>query len=124
MSFILTFILDELLILLFDSSFDDSKNPTSFSRALDASVGMIEGWNVGVVGMKSGGVREITIPSELAYGDQMEICGGYSKPLKFIVMAVENKDPLKTLVEELDLAYMKLQYAYYGIDYDAMMNAE
>lgn len=106
---------------VFDSSFDDSSNPTAFARALDASLGMIEGWNLGVEGMRLGGVREITIPGELAYGEQMEICGGYSKPLKFLVMAVAKEDPLKTLAEELELAYMKLQYAYYGIDYDAEM---
>lgn len=106
---------------VFDSSLDDNANPTAFSKILDASLGMIEGWNVGVEGMRLGGVREITIPGELAYGEQLEICGGYSKPLKFLVMAVAKEDPLKTLAEELDLAYMKLQYAYYGIDYDAEM---
>lgn len=106
---------------VFDSSLDDNANPTAFSKILDASLGMIEGWNVGVDGMRLGGVREITIPGELAYGEQLEICGGYSKPLKFLVMAVAKEDPLKTLAEELDLAYMKLQYAYYGIDYDAEM---
>ncbi|MBR2994035.1 FKBP-type peptidyl-prolyl cis-trans isomerase [Candidatus Saccharibacteria bacterium] len=106
---------------VFDSSFDDNNNPTAFSKVLDASLGMIEGWNIGVEGMKLGGIREITVPGELAYGDSMEICGGYNKPLKFMVMAVENKDPLKTLASELDTAYMRLQYAYYGIDYDEVL---
>lgn len=106
---------------VFDSSFDDNNNPTSFAKILDASLGMIEGWNLGVEGMHLNGVREITIPGELAYGDQMEICGGYNKPLKFIIMAVENEEPMKTLASELDTAYMKLQYAYYGIDYDEQM---
>lgn len=103
---------------VFDSSFDDNNNPTAFSKVLDASLGMIEGWNLGIDGMKLGGIREITVPGELAYGDSMEICGGYNKPLKFMVMAVENKDPLKTMATELDAAYMRLQYAYYGINYD------
>lgn len=106
---------------VFDSSLDDSANPTAFARALDASLGMIEGWNLGVEGMRLGGVREITIPGELAYGEQTEICGGYNKPLRFLVMVVAKEDPIKTLAEELDTAYMKLQYAYYGIDYDAEM---
>ena len=105
---------------VFDSSFDNNTNPTAFNKVLDPSLGMIEGWNAGVDGMKIGGVREITIPSELAYGDQMEICGGKNKPLKFIVMAVAKAEPLKTLAEELDDAYMRLQYAYYGIDYDSV----
>ncbi|MBQ8156691.1 FKBP-type peptidyl-prolyl cis-trans isomerase [Candidatus Saccharibacteria bacterium] len=103
---------------IFDSSFDDSKNPTSFAKALDASVGMIEGWNQGVAGMRLGGVREVTISSELAYGDTMEICGGKNKPLKFIILPVENKDPLKSAAAAVDEAFMKLQYANYGIDYE------
>ena len=70
--------------------------------------------------MKVGGVRRITVPGELAYGDQMEICGGTNKPLRFLVMAVENKDPIKTLASELDEAYMRYQYAQYGIDYDSV----
>ena len=104
---------------IFDSSLDSTTSPTAFKSVLDASLGMIEGWNIGVVGMRLGGIREITIPGELAYKDQREICGGYNKPLKFLVMAVANEDPLKTLAEELNLASMKVQYAYYGIDYDA-----
>ena len=72
--------------------------------------------------MKIGGIREITIPGELAYKDQMEICGGYNKPLKFLVMAVANEDPLKSLSDELDLAYLKMQYAHYGIDYDTQIS--
>ena len=105
---------------IFDSSLDSTTSPTAFDKALDASLGMIEGWNAGVIGMRLGGVREITVPGELAYGSSMEICGGYNKPLKFLVMAVENVDPLKTAAAELDTAYLKLQYAYYGIDYEAV----
>ncbi len=105
---------------VFDSSFDDNDNPTAFAKILDPALGMIEGWNKGVEGMKLGGIRRITIPGELAYGDSMEICGGYNKPLRFIVMAVAKEDPIKSLSEELDEAYMRLQYAYYGIDYDDM----
>lgn len=109
---------------VFDSSFDDNDNPTAFAKVLDASLGMIEGWVQGVDGMKLGGVRRITVPGELAYGDSMEICGGYNKPLRFLVMAVAKDDPLKTLAQELDTAYMKVQYAQYGIDYDEMMSQQ
>ena len=105
---------------IFDSSFDDNDNPTSFAKILDPSLGMIEGWNIGVEGMKIGGIRRITVPGELAYGDSMEICGGTNKPLRFIVMAVANDEPMKSLSAELDEAYMSYQYAQYGIDYDAM----
>lgn len=106
---------------VFDSSLDSATEPTAFTTALDASQGMIDGWNTGVVGMKLGGVRRITIPGELAYGDSTEICGGYNKPLRFLVMAVANEAPLSTAVSELELAYTKLLYAYYGIDYDSQM---
>ena len=103
---------------IFDSSFDDNNDPKAFSKILDASLGMIEGWNIGINGMNLGGIREITIPEELAYGDSMEICGGLNKPLKFMVMPVAKEDPLKTMAKELDDAYMRLQYANYGLDYD------
>lgn len=106
---------------IFDSSFDNKDNPTAFVSALDASMGLIEGWNVGIEGMKLGGIREITVSGELAYGESMEICGGTNKPLKFIIMAMPNEDPLKSLAEKVEDAYMRLQYAYYGIDYDAEM---
>ena len=105
---------------VFDSSFNNKDNPTAFARILDASLGMIEGWNLGVEGMKIGGIREVTIASELAYKDQMEICGGYNKPLKFMIMIKAKEGSLATLAEELEAAYMKLQYAYYGIDYDTV----
>lgn len=107
---------------VFDSSFDDNKNPTAFSKILDASLGMIEGWNLGVEGMRIDGIREVTISSELAYGESMEICGGLNKPLKFLIMAKAKEGDLATLASELDEASMRLQYAYYGIDYDSVKN--
>ena len=109
---------------LFDSTFDNASSPTGFDKVLDASAGMIEGWNVGVVGMRLGGVREITIPGELAYGDSMEICGGTNKPLKFLVMAVANEDPLKSIANEYETAYMRMQYAQYGLDYDEVVQGQ
>ncbi|MBO7717892.1 FKBP-type peptidyl-prolyl cis-trans isomerase [Candidatus Saccharibacteria bacterium] len=109
---------------VFDSSFDDNDNPTAFAKILDPSLGMIEGWTLGVEGMKIGGIREITMPGELAYGDSMEICGGTNKPLKFMVYAKEKTDDLVFLSKKLDDAYMRLQYAYYGMDYDSINSAD
>lgn len=75
---------------IFDSSFDDAANPTSLKSPLPGSGSYIEGWNEGVIGMRVGGVREITIPSEKGYGEAGQ---GESippnTPLRFIVMAVE-----------------------------------
>lgn len=103
---------------VFDSSFDNATSPTAFTKILDASLGMIEGWTLGVAGMKIGGVRVITVPGELAYGDTMEICGGTNKPLKFMIMTKENEGKLADLATELDTAYLKYQYyAMYGIEY-------
>lgn len=101
---------------VFDSSFDSNENPTALIKVLDPSVGMIKGWDMGVKGMKLGGVRELTIPSEYAYGDTRELCGGTNKPLKFIVMAVEKVDNIVNLSEAIHAAGRKLQNAYYGIN--------
>ena len=106
---------------VFDSSFDDDSNPTGFTKALDPSMGLIEGWLQGVKGMKIGGVRRITIPGELAYGESMEICGGTNKPLRFLVMPVARDESLETLTAEVMDAQMRYQYAEHDLDYDEVM---
>ena len=73
---------------IFDSSFDDAKSPTSLGTPL-AGGNMIEGWNKGIVGMKIGGIREISIPAELGYGDQENGSIPANSPLKFVVMMIE-----------------------------------
>lgn len=50
----------------FDSSYD-RKQPFSF---LLGAGRVIQGWDLGVAGMKIGGKRELTIPPELGYGNQ------------------------------------------------------
>lgn len=106
---------------VFDSSFDNIDNPTSLSAPL-VNDGIIQGLTDGIIGMRFGGVREVSIPNELAYGDSMEICGGTDQALKFVVMTIEKSEPLATLSDELSLITQKLQYAYYGIDYDALFS--
>lgn len=104
---------------VFDSSFNNEKDTdlstaTGLLAPLDPSGGLIEGWNQGVVGMKLGGIRQITMSGDLAYGDTREICGGYNSPLKFIVMAIEPDENLTKLNSELSDIYLQLYMAMYG----------
>lgn len=48
----------------FDSSIDRNQ-PFSFTLGAGR---VIKGWDLGVLGMKVGGTRELTIPSDLGYG--------------------------------------------------------
>lgn len=91
---------------IFDSSFNSTTDPTALTSPL-AGGNMIEGWNQDIIGMKLGGVREITIPAELAYGDQEQGVIPANSPLKFIVMLIDPidyidwSDEMYTLYEEL-----------------------
>ena len=60
------------------------------------SGGVIEGWTEGLKGMKVGGVRELTIPSKLAYAErgQGEDIPA-NTPLKFIMMVIPRFDEIK-----------------------------
>ena len=51
----------------FDASWD--RQPNEFEFPLGQGQ-VIPGWDQGVAGMKEGGRRQLTIPAELAYGDQ------------------------------------------------------
>jgi len=70
--------------------FDSSINGEALKAPLDLSqMQLITGWYEGVEGMKVGGVREVTIPSDKAYGET----GQGDKippntPIKFIIMAI------------------------------------
>jgi FKBP-type peptidyl-prolyl cis-trans isomerase FkpA len=71
---------------VFDSSIEGSALKSPITAAPG---GVIAGWTKGVEGMKVGGVREITIPSDDAYG---ESGSGDSippnTPLKFVIMVI------------------------------------
>lgn len=49
----------------FDSSYDHGGDPFKFTIGQGQ---VIKGWDQGVVGMKVGGKRRLTIPSDLGYG--------------------------------------------------------
>lgn len=67
----------------FDSSLDRGK---PFSFKLGAGM-VIKGWDQGVAGMKVGGKRKLTIPSELGYGQRG--AGGVIPPGATLVFEVE-----------------------------------
>jgi len=57
---------------VFDSSIGkgaDGKDKKPFQFIIGAGQ-VIKGWDQGLIGMKAGGKRELTIPSDLAYGDR------------------------------------------------------
>lgn len=75
----------------FDSSFGDGALKAPLDTALIPG-GLISGWEEGVIGMKEGGVRELTIPSDKAYGEMEQGADiPPNTPLKFIIMIIEVK---------------------------------
>jgi len=92
---------------IFDSSYDSTDEPASLKSPLKGSSGMIQGWLEGIEGMKIGGVRELTIPSVMGYGESEQGSIPANSPLKFIVMliekpaAIEVPDELEKLGQDL-----------------------
>lgn len=74
--------------VIFDQSISDGS-----LKAPIAGGSMIKGWEEGIIGMKYGGVRELTIPSDKAYGatgsgDNIPA----NTPIKFVVMVIPKVD--------------------------------
>ena len=108
---------------VFDSSFDDYKSPKSLVAPMAYTAGsssFVAGWEDGVIGMKTGGVREIDIPGELAYGDTQEICGGKNSPLKFIVYVVDPGSEYEKKLEEYNTLFQQYYVLYYSQNMDEL----
>lgn len=96
---------------VFDSSIN--KEEKLLSPPFQAGPGRaIDGWIQGVDGMKIGGVRELTIPANLAYGDvaQSEDIPA-NTPLKFVVMVIPTPEeiPYPQPSDELIRLYQQVQ---------------
>ena len=89
--------------------------PFAVANGLD-NASLIAGWKEGIKGMRIGGVRELTIPSDKAYGEQGSDSIAPNMPLKFLVMAIPipaeipASDALSAAMSE----YLKAQTAVYG----------
>lgn len=77
---------------VFDGSIDGTKLKAPFTAQPG---GVIPGWSEGAVGMKVGGIRVLTIPSEKAYGDTAR--GDKipaNTPLKFVFMVIPTPEKI------------------------------
>lgn len=73
--------------------FDQSIDGDSLKAPL-VPKGVIPGWTEGIKGMKVGGVRLISIPSDKAYGEKGTNGIAPNTPLKFIVLMIEKPEGL------------------------------
>lgn len=74
------------------TEFDASRNRgQTFSFTIGAGE-VIQGWDEGVPGMKVGGVRKLTIPSDMAYGDYGvgSIPGGATLIFEVELVSIQN----------------------------------
>lgn len=72
----------------FDSSYD-RKTPFSFTVGKGE---VIRGWEIGLLGMKVGGKRELVVPAELGYGAQAQGPIPPNSTLKFTIELLDTKD--------------------------------
>ena len=77
---------------VFDSSIEGDRLKAPFAVSPGS---VIQGWSEGVEGMKIGGIRELTIPSDLTYG---ETGSGddipANTPIKFVLMVIPTPEAI------------------------------
>lgn len=101
---------------IFDQSISDGKLKSPLTIDGLKNAGVIEGWKEGLKGMKIGGVRLLTIPSDKAYGEAGSTDSNGNQtiaanmPLKFIVMAIPAPEEIESPdMNALIEAYSKTQ---------------
>lgn len=86
---------------IFDGSLDDGALKAPFTASPGS---VIQGWSDGVIGMKVGGVRELTIPSDLAYGETGSGDAiAPNSPIKFVMMVIPTPETVQVPQELFDL---------------------
>jgi len=80
---------------VFDGSINGSSLKAPFTIDGLDNAGVIDGWKKGLLGMKIGGVRELTIPSDQAYGSSGTTGIAANTPLKFVVMAIDEPEAIE-----------------------------
>lgn len=100
---------------VFDQSINGEKLKAPFAIDGPKNASVIEGWKKGLVGMKIGGIRELTIPSAQAYGEsgQGEDIPA-NTPLKFVIMAIDK--PADIAKPEMPQVLKNHYRKTYGID--------
>lgn len=95
--------------VVFDQSID--KNALKIPLTISAGSSMITGWKEGVLGMKINGVREISIPSNLAYGATGSGANiPANTPIKFIVLVIPKVNPIPAVqMPQILINYYKSQ---------------
>ena len=94
---------------VFDSSFDADKSNINGATELKGPFevvqnGAIQGWLQGMIGAKIGGVRELTIPADLAYGDQASGDIPANSTLRFVIMTIDNPNQPQPSADLLKLS--------------------
>ncbi len=77
---------------IFDGSFEGENLKAPFVARPN---GTIPGWSEGAKGMKIGGVRQLSIPSEKGYGEAGQGSIPANSPLKFVLMPIKKLETIK-----------------------------
>lgn len=84
--------------------FDQSISGETLKAPFNAAPGQtIKGWSNGVAGMKVGGVRELTIPADQAYGASGTTGIAPNTPLKFVMMVIPTPEAIEPSNELIEL---------------------